>query len=133
MTSLFPPRESLVVTSRLGTGNSRTFFYGVEETSPTPLQRVDPTPSHVMIIWGYFLWPNFPLVEPQSTYRGRVEIDGVYICLSRSVHRNFVRDGRYSERGWACTLTPPVPGWANFSIMMECTPESGHCHSVCSL
>jgi hypothetical protein len=31
MTSLFPPRESLVVTSRLGTGNSRTFFYGVHE------------------------------------------------------------------------------------------------------
>jgi hypothetical protein len=29
LTSLFPPRESLVVTSRLGTGNSRTFFYGV--------------------------------------------------------------------------------------------------------
>jgi hypothetical protein len=29
MTSLFPPKESLVVTSRLGTGNSRTFFYGV--------------------------------------------------------------------------------------------------------
>ncbi len=26
MTSIFPPRESLVVTSRLGTGNSRTFF-----------------------------------------------------------------------------------------------------------
>jgi hypothetical protein len=30
MTSLFPPRESLVVTSRLGTGNFRTFFYSVE-------------------------------------------------------------------------------------------------------
>jgi hypothetical protein len=29
LTSLFPPRESLVVTSRLGTGNSRSFFYGV--------------------------------------------------------------------------------------------------------
>ncbi len=29
MTSLFPPRESLVATSRLGTGNSQTFFYGV--------------------------------------------------------------------------------------------------------
>ncbi len=26
MTSLFPPRESLVMTSQLGTGNSRTFF-----------------------------------------------------------------------------------------------------------
>jgi hypothetical protein len=29
MTSLFPPRESLVVTSRLGTGNSPTFFFTV--------------------------------------------------------------------------------------------------------
>ncbi len=29
MTSLFSPRESLVVTSRLGTGTSRSFFYGV--------------------------------------------------------------------------------------------------------
>jgi hypothetical protein len=28
MTSLFPPSESLVVKSRLGTGNSQTFFYG---------------------------------------------------------------------------------------------------------
>ncbi len=34
MTSLFPPRESLVVTSRLGTGNSRTFFYGVHSFAP---------------------------------------------------------------------------------------------------
>ncbi len=25
---------------------------------------------------------------------------------------------------------PPSPGWAVFSIMMEYTPESGHCHSV---
>jgi hypothetical protein len=33
MTSLFPPREGLVVTSRLGTGNSRTFFYGVDAES----------------------------------------------------------------------------------------------------
>jgi hypothetical protein len=29
MTSLFPPRECLVVTYRLGTGNSRTFFFTV--------------------------------------------------------------------------------------------------------
>jgi hypothetical protein len=33
MTSLFPPREILVVTSRLGTGNSRTFIYGVEKST----------------------------------------------------------------------------------------------------
>ncbi len=25
---------------------------------------------------------------------------------------------------------PPLPGWADFSIMMECTPESSNCHSV---
>ncbi len=25
------------------------------------------------------------------------------------------------------------PAWANFSIMMECTPESGRCHSVYSV
>jgi hypothetical protein len=24
-------------------------------------------------------------------------------------------------------------GWANFFLMMECRPESGHCHSVCTL
>ncbi len=29
MTSLFPPMENLLVTSRLGPGNSRIFFYGV--------------------------------------------------------------------------------------------------------
>ncbi len=25
---------------------------------------------------------------------------------------------------------PPSLGWTNFSIMIECTPESGICHSV---
>jgi hypothetical protein len=28
---------------------------------------------------------------------------------------------------------PPPLNKANFSIMMECTPESGSCHSVCTL
>jgi hypothetical protein len=28
---------------------------------------------------------------------------------------------------------PPSQAWANFSIMMECTPESGRCQSVCTL
>ncbi len=35
MTSLFPPRESLVVTSRLGTGNSRSFFFTVHSHGRT--------------------------------------------------------------------------------------------------
>jgi hypothetical protein len=43
----------------------------------------------------------FPLSQPQSTYRGRDEIGGVYLPSQlRSVHYNFVLDGRYSERGW---------------------------------
>ncbi len=28
---------------------------------------------------------------------------------------------------------PPIPAWANFSIIMKCTPESSRCHSVCTL
>ncbi len=28
---------------------------------------------------------------------------------------------------------PPSPAWANFSFMMEYTPESSGCHSVCTL
>jgi hypothetical protein len=24
--------------------------------------------------------------------------------------------------------SPPSPGWADSTIMMECTPESGQCH-----
>ncbi len=35
MTSFFPPRESLVVTSRLGTANSRTFFLRCRSCLPT--------------------------------------------------------------------------------------------------
>jgi len=37
----------------------------------------------------------------------------------------------YNERGRACT--PPSLAWADLTIMMECTPESGHFHSVCTL
>jgi hypothetical protein len=59
---------------------------------------------------------------PQSTCKR-----GVYLP-SWSVHHNFVRDGRYNERGWAMGMhPPPFPGWANLSIMTECTPESGNC------
>jgi hypothetical protein len=38
---------------------------------------------------------------------------------------------RYSERGWACTPHPEAR--ADLTLMMECTPESGHCHSVYSV
>jgi hypothetical protein len=28
---------------------------------------------------------------------------------------------------------PPLPSRADFTLTMECTPESGHCHSMCVL
>jgi hypothetical protein len=28
---------------------------------------------------------------------------------------------------------PPLAGWAEFTIMMECSSESGHCQSTCNL
>ena len=57
---------------------------------------------------------------PQSTHRGRGEIVGVYLSsqLAR-IHHNFACNGRQSERGRACT--PPSPGWADFTIMLEYT------------
>jgi hypothetical protein len=49
-------------------------------------------------------------------------------------------DGNYAKK-WplpvylhslVCWREPPTsPGWADFTIMMECMPESGHCHSSC--
>jgi hypothetical protein len=34
---------------------------------------------------------------------------------------------------WACTLHHRQAGWDDFSIVMECTPENHHRHSVCTL
>jgi hypothetical protein len=61
------------------------------------------------------------VLKPQSTYgghRGKVEIGGVYLPSQlKRIHQNLVRDGRYSEREWVCTVhPPPSPGWANFSM-----------------
>ncbi len=53
--------------------------------------------------------------------------------LSWSVHPNLCM---YSERGWVVLgVHPPPqsPAWADFSFMMECTPEGGRCYSVYSV
>jgi hypothetical protein len=66
---------------------------------------------------------------------------GECICpLSWSVHHNptlLVMVDRV-KGGWRAAAHPlPSPGWADFTLMMECTPESGrghcHCHSVYSV
>jgi hypothetical protein len=63
---------------------------------------------------------------------GRDKIVGVFLPSRWSVYCNCYLMAnitpslvlKYSERGWACTLH-------HISIMMECTPESVLCHSVC--
>jgi hypothetical protein len=58
---------------------------------------------------------------------------GQCICpLSWSIHCHFTGDGNSSERGWACT-PPPLTSQANFTLMMECMPESCRYHSVYSV
>ncbi len=44
----------------------------------------------------------------------------------------FLRDGRYCEKGCACT-PQPHQDWADLTLMIECTSESGHCRSVYSV
>ncbi len=73
--------------------------------------------------------------EPQSTYIGRDEIRWVYLPHSAEAYTatlyvmvNVVKGG-----GRAPPPPPPAPAWANFSIMMECTPKSNRCLSVCIL
>jgi hypothetical protein len=59
---------------------------------------------------------------------------GVYcICPLRwSVHCNLYVMVNIVKGGGG-EHSPPSPAWANFSIMMECTPEIGRCHSLCAL
>jgi hypothetical protein len=70
MTSLFPPRESLVVTSGLGTGNSRTFFYGVGIKAPSfPFSLCLSEHSPRCVVWNLVL-PIY--VRIQYTHRQEV-------------------------------------------------------------
>ncbi len=66
---------------------------------------------------------------PQSTYRGRDEIEGTYLPLSAGAYTSTlyvmvtrVKGGRH------------VPlHQLDFSIMIECMPEIGNYHFVCTL
>ncbi len=55
------------------------------------------------------------MYKAPSTYRGKVEIGGVYLPFQlERIHHNFVRDSRHRERGRAGVHSPPSPGWADF-------------------
>jgi hypothetical protein len=83
--------------------------------------------SHPIVVDTFLL-----LSPPQSTYRGRVRNRGSVSALSAGAYTttlyvmvNIVKgDGVHPQ---------PSPDWANFSSMMDCTLESGVCHSVCAL
>ncbi len=57
---------------------------------------------------------------------GRAEIVSVYLPSQlECIHYNFLRDGRYSERGWACTPHPHQVGlifqsWWDGMYASEC-------------
>ncbi len=58
---------------------------------------------------------------------------GYCVCpLSWSVHCNFTGYGSCNERGWG-VHPPPSPARANFTLMIECTPESSSHYSVYSV
>ncbi len=63
----------------------------------------------------FFSWITFPQAPENNNIR---------VILTLSL-----------QRGWACsTRTPPNrTRLAEFTIMMECTPESSPCQSICTL
>ncbi len=84
-----------------------------------------------MFALGDFPESSEGLEWSQRTYR--LEIGEVYLPsqLERTCTTTLYMMVDISERGWACT--PPSPAWADFSIIIECTPESSNCHSVYSV
>jgi hypothetical protein len=51
-------------------------------------------------------------------------------CQQLNFCNIYVMEGRVKGGGRA---SPTLTSWANYSIMMKCTPESGNCRSVCTL
>jgi hypothetical protein len=59
---------------------------------------------------------------------------GWCICpLSWRVHCNFTGDVLVNVMKGVGRAPPPTPAWANFTLMIECTPESSRYYSVYSV
>ncbi len=61
-----------------------------------------------------------------------MKIRGLYLLSQLERTLRFVRDGNYRVKGGGRAPSPPAAR-VDFSIMMECTPEIGYRHSVCTL
>ena len=73
------------------------------------------------------------MFKPQSTYIGRDETGSVYLPtqLERTLQLcTYVMVTIVKGGGRA---PPTLTSQANFTLMMECTPESGRYHSVYSV
>ncbi len=55
------------------------------------------------------------------------EIGGVYLPSKLGHTPHFASDGRKIEWKVEGVHPQPSPGWAEFTIVIECKPESGHC------
>ncbi len=115
MTSLFPPRESLEVTSRQGTGNSRTFFYGVYIVSresgekKTKCDRI--APSHplrwpcvsdllatTLRVWSYE--PFIVFAPSSSGYTSGQNLKVLYISITEII-KTYQEIMRFISRNWS--------------------------------
>ncbi len=92
-----------------------------------------PPPSSGSSTWVFDLTPLPWMFIPQSTYFyqrwNRVSVSaqsaGAYTA-TLLVMVNVMKGGGRAP-------PPPLPAWANFTHMMECTPESSYCYSVYSV
>jgi hypothetical protein len=86
-----------------------TFFRGITETVPSLFRRIFSERNSV---------PNPKRICPLSW--------SVHCSTTLYVMIDIVK-------GDGCVQPPPPPVWANFTLMVECKPESGRCHSVNSV
>ncbi len=120
MTSLFPPRESLVVTSRLGTGNSRSFFYGV----CFPLH-LPPTTLAMHIFFQNSLLHSIPFLHSALYYPYLHRCITLHSCILESpapapLHHILL----YSCTLASCSLASPSPAHVRPSLLHYCTTIS---------
>ncbi len=72
------------------------------------------------------------LIKPQSKYFTRDETGLVCLAHSAEAYTAILQVMVNVMKGGA-RAPPPSPAWANFTLMIECLPESSRCYSVYSV
>jgi hypothetical protein len=75
--------------------------------------------SHSKSTYFYYRWKSWNRVSVHAHSAG-------------ADTATFTGDGKCNERGVG-VHPPPSSAWANFTLMMVCTPESSHCYFVYSV